>query len=183
MVVGLNTPGYIDTSQYVIDPAAPDDIKHDEASFWDAIGNHFTGNLDYKRQIESATRAEAHSAYEAQKAREFSANEAEKARAWSKRMSDTAYSRAISDLKSAGVNPYAIGMFSPASTPSASMGTAYSGSSYVGSAPAAAKGVSELLGFIETAYKENKADMRHLQNSAISLIQTFFKPTSKMKKS
>lgn len=145
----------------------------DEATFWDAVGNHFTGNLDYKRQIESAMRAEAHSALEAAKAREFSAKEAEKARAWSERLSNSAYSRAIADLKNAGVNPYAIGMLGPASTPSASMATAYAGSAYTGNAPQSAKGVGQLLGFLETAYKENMAQSRNLQSIGIKLLGAY----------
>lgn len=158
---------FVDDSVY----AVPDGAN---ASFFDAIGNHFTGNLDFQRQIQSATRAEAHSALEAAKAREFSANEAEKARAWSERMSNTAYSRAIADLKKAGVNPYAIGLFGPASTPSAAVGTAYAGSGYVGSSPTAAKGVSQLLGFLETAYKEAQTSRHNIENAGIKLLGALF---------
>lgn len=85
-------------------------------------------------------------------------------------MSNTAYSRAIADLKSAGVNPYAIGLFGPASTPSAAIGTAYAGSSHVGSSVASAKGVSQLLGFLETAYKENSASRRQLESVGLKLL-------------
>lgn len=46
-----------------------------------------------------------YNAYQAQLAREFSAEEAQKSRDWSEKMSNTAYQRAITDMKAAGINP------------------------------------------------------------------------------
>lgn len=43
---------------------------------------------------------------EAQLARDFSAQEAQKQRDWLERMSNSAYSRAVADIKSSGLNPY-----------------------------------------------------------------------------
>lgn len=116
----------------------------DNATVRDTFENLFTGNLDYQRSVGLSERAEATSAREAQKAREFSASEAEKARQhssnearilreWQQMMSDTAYSRAIADLRKNGINPYAIGSFNAASTPSGGQGSSYMSSSYSGS--------------------------------------------------
>ena len=58
--------------------------------------------------------------YENALSRIYNANEAEKSRQFEKMMSDTAYSRAIADLKNAGINPLYLFMGSggAASTPS-----------------------------------------------------------------
>lgn len=154
-------------------------VNYDKASVFDAIGNHFTGNLDYKRQVESAIRAEDRSAYEAQKARDFSAAEAEKARKWQEEMSNTAYSRAIADLRRNGINPYAIGMFQQASTPNASLPTAFAGSGYVGSSHGSGgNGVSEILGMLETAFKVDAQQNQSMAEALWRLLRFGFKGIS-----
>lgn len=74
-------------ASYKADPA--------HANLGDVIGNLFTGNLDYAREVALAERAEATSAREAAKARDWSAREAQKQREWEEMMSSTAYSRAV----------------------------------------------------------------------------------------
>lgn len=69
---------------------------------------------------------------QAELSRKFNAEEAQKTRDWQEAMSNSAYSRAVADLKSAGVNPYALlsGM-SSSSTPTGATGSgtsAYSSS-------------------------------------------------------
>lgn len=102
----------------------------------DSISNFFTGDRTYARQLESMAFQNAFNASEAQKERDFSSSEAQKNRDWQQEMSNSAYSRAISDLKRNGVNPYAVlsGM-SSASTPvgAVAVGTAARSGSGVGS--------------------------------------------------
>lgn len=70
------------------------------------LGNIFTGDLNYQRQVEQS---------------EFNAEEAAKVREWQERMSNTAYQRAAADARAAGLNPYTMST-GGASTPSGSYG-------------------------------------------------------------
>lgn len=81
----------------------------DDASFLDALDNIFTGNLDYKREKHLMHSANAFSASQAQINREFQ-----------ERLSNSAYTRAVADLKRAGFNPALAYQQGGASTPSGS---------------------------------------------------------------
>ena len=74
-------------------------------------------------EIEEAAKARDFSAAEALKARDFSSNEASLSRDWQERLSNTAISRAMADMKRAGINPALAGS-SPASSPAGAAGQA-----------------------------------------------------------
>lgn len=126
-----------------------------DADLGDAIGNAFTGNLDFHRQEylfnrqvaanNAAARDDrAFTAQQNELNRAFNAAEAEKARAFSKEQSETQYLRAADQLKKLGINPAVLAFGgsagsaqalggSSASAPSGSAGSHHvSGSSWQG---------------------------------------------------
>lgn len=121
------------------------------ATYAQAFNNLFTGNLDFDRSLALSAyanefsrsereAAQAFNAYQAELDRNFQASEATKAynrskaeaqlqRDYEERLSNTAYQRAVDDMKKAGINPYAMyGHGTAASTPSGAAGNAYAAS-------------------------------------------------------
>lgn len=164
--VSITPPVRVDSTNVISDRpissasarANSNSVKYDDASLWQALGNIITGNLDYKRSIESAIRAER-----------VSAREAERTRRWQEEMSNSAYSRAIADLRRNGINPYAIGYFSPASTPAGATGSAYNTSPH-----SASSSTLGALGLAERAFTNSKQDMKDLSFIVLRLIASIF---------
>ncbi|MGN1040003.1 MAG: hypothetical protein ACI4QL_01080 [Candidatus Fimimonas sp.] len=109
--------------------------------------NAFTGNKERReRQLVSQQIQNDFTAEQNSLARGFNASEAQKLRDWQTEMSNTAYSRAIADLKKNGINPYmAISGMSAASTPSGASASSGAGRGSIGSSPNSPRGWSDLL--------------------------------------
>ncbi|QCS36316.1 minor capsid protein [Capybara microvirus Cap1_SP_240] len=85
-----------------------------------AAGNYDNGVGNWwSNSIDSKSLDKIFNAQQAGIERQFNASEAEKQREWEQMMSNTAYQRAVEDIKSAGLNPYILYGTggSPASTP------------------------------------------------------------------
>lgn len=103
----------------------------------DYLGNMFTGKVDYARQRELQDIVNT-----------FNANEAQKARDFEERMSNTAYQRAVSDLKAAGLNPALL--YSSAGQASTPSGVSVSGAN--ASAPRAGQAIAQLLNTVISSF-------------------------------
>ena len=90
----------------------------------DISGLNYTDRKNIEYNAYQSAQDRKFNSEQAELSRKFNAEEAEKTRDWQEAMSNSAYSRSIADLKSAGVNPYALlsGM-SSASTPTGATGS------------------------------------------------------------
>lgn len=93
----------------------------------------FTEREDWLRSEQQANNAFVRDMIKLSEQNRFSADEAQKSRDWSEYMSNTAYQRAISDMKSSGLNPVLAFQQGGASTPSSSTASSGSGGSIRGS--------------------------------------------------
>nr|DAI07815.1 MAG TPA: Putative minor capsid protein [Microviridae sp.] len=99
----------------------------------------------------------------------FNSTEAMKNRDWQEYMSNTAYQRAVEDMKKAGLNPILAFQNGGASTPGGSAGT-ISGAS-MGAPSASALGVSRASGFVPNSYSSESWSKSDWYNAAQSWNQ------------
>lgn len=99
----------------------------------------------------------------------FNSTEAMKNREWQEHMSNTAYQRAVEDMKKAGLNPILAFQNGGASTPGGSAGT-ISGAS-MGAPSSSALGVSRSSGFVPNSYSSESWSQSDWYNAAQSWNQ------------
>lgn len=99
----------------------------------------------------------------------FNSTEAMKNREWQEHMSNTAYQRAVTDMKEAGLNPILAFQNGGASTPGGSTAT-ISGAS-MGAPSSSALGVSRASGFVPNAYESESWSQSDWYNAAQSWNQ------------
>lgn len=104
-----------------VSPSPSGDTYRGFGADWFNAGN--ISREDFNRQVQMADYAFQQDLYQMQLANQFNSSEAQKNRDWQEMMSNTAYQRAISDMKSAGINPILAFNQGSASTPSGSAAT------------------------------------------------------------
>lgn len=102
----------------------------------------------------------------------YNSAEAEKNRLWQEQMSNTAYQRAVQDMKSAGLNPYIAMSGTSASTPAGAVAS-HSGIS--------SSALSSYIGNINTLLNNQTSRDIALQNNATKLFTSALNAGAKLK--
>lgn len=107
---------------------------------------------------------------EQQTAMRFNSAEAAKNRAWQEQMSNSAYQRAVEDMRKAGINPILAYTQGGASTPAGAQGTI--GSASMGMASSSALGASALPGIKQDgSWSSHSEAWNHAESAAGSIQQ------------
>ena len=133
------------------------------------FGNQSSVNTANALQMMSGLLSNLANAGSQASAKKYNSAEALANREWQEHMSNTAYQRAVEDMKKAGINPILAFANGGASTPGGSAGT-ISGAS-MGLASSSALGVSRSGGFVPNAYESNSWSKSDWYNAAQSWQQ------------
>lgn len=144
----ISNPLFPEVSKNVQDATGSTRSDNGFGNFWQGLGNQFTGNLDYERQLDVLNKQNEFSASEAEKTRKYNAEQALLQREFEERMSNSAISRQMADLKNAGLNPALVAGLSGSSTPVGSTASAQSAHSASSASQKSGQGYSMLLNSI-----------------------------------
>lgn len=142
--------------------------------------NQFTAEQNQKAMDFSAQQAALDRAFQqssSDKAMQFSADQAALTRQWETQMSNTAYSRAMADLKNAGVNPLLAVTGGQSSTPTVGVASGFSSagataSGYSGSGKKA--NANGIVNSIVSMINQQSANSAKIISSAIGAIGSIF---------
>ena len=138
--------------------------------------NQFTAEQNQKAMDFSAEQAALDRAFQqqsAERAMQFEADQAAINREWQTQMSNSAYSRAMADMKSAGVNPLLAVTGGQASTPSTGVASGFSSAGAVGqgfSGSGSKANISGVINSITSIVNQQSANSAKIASSAIGAL-------------